>query len=524
MLQTFRERLQGWLITFIIGLIVLGLGLFGLQNYWAGGNSEVIATVDRKKIYKTQFNYAYEQTRKRMMETGVKVTDATQALLKKEVLRALITQYLELKAVTQVGMRVSLNQMQAAIFSMPYFQENGSFSYEKFQQFLRASGNTEASFLSKLEQQTVIDQLKMGIVDSAFVMKHELEQLVALQKQTRLIDYLVIPQSAVASKDEPKLEAIQTYYAQHQAAFKTPEKVKVDYLLLSPDVIKQRLTIKDSALKQYYEEHKATFKGKSFKAAQAQIRQILISEKLRSELPMRLEQLAELTYTHPDSLSAAAKALDLPVQTSDFFSKLNQQGLFSNPVVIRAAFHPEVLTEGRNSDVIRLKDGSALVLRMHQYEPSKTLPLDAVHSQIVSKLKAEMNISKVARLGASWLDTLNSGQDITQMLKQHKLAWKHVKVNALTPPKTLDPAIWKMAFKIPGTTSRKPLWVGKRLPNGNYVLLHVKAVELGNINQLSDEEKAALMQHLEQQYGQLDYHFYLEGILKRAKIKVNEPY
>lgn len=520
MLQTFRERIQGWVVTLIVTLIVLGLGLFGLQNYWSGRSAEVVATVNGHKIYESQLNHAYEQVRRQAMESKLNLNDAMQTLLKKEVLQSLIRKQIELRTAMNAGFKISPEQVEAAVYAMPFLQENGKFSYPKLQQFLAFSGYSEAGFLSEIEQLALIDQLKSGVVLSAFALEDEVEEAVTLEKQTRTFDYVVIPHSTFAAKSMPQPEAIQAYYAQNESTFKTPEKIKVDYLALIPEEVKKEIVVSDTEIKNYYEDNKAVYQGKTLEEVKDQIRQILLSEKLQTTLSTLSDQLAELTYTHSDNLDAAGKGLKLSVKTSDFFPKKGGTGFFADPAVIQAAFNPEVLAQGRNSDVIRLNDGTLLVLRVKQHEPEKVLPLDSVKDQIIAKLKLQMSKVQTNQFGEEWLKMLKEDKDIASAMKSQKLAWKSVTTKGVKA-EGVDENVLKTVFEVSPERSEKPKIIGKSLPNGDYVLIRLKSVELGDLNTLTTEEHTAFQKKLEQMFGQLDYGFYVDSIIKKSKITVN---
>lgn len=60
------------------------------------------------------------------------------------------------------------------------------------------------------------------------------------------------------------------------------------------------------------------------------------------------QNLANLSYEHPDSLEPAAKALDVPIQESGWFSRKGGEGITANPKLIESAFGEEVLKRGVN--------------------------------------------------------------------------------------------------------------------------------------------------------------------------------
>ncbi|HPE74300.1 MAG TPA: SurA N-terminal domain-containing protein, partial [Candidatus Competibacter sp.] len=80
------------------------------------------------------------------------------------------------------------------------------------------------------------------------------------------------------------------------------------------------------------------------------------------------QTLANLSYEHPDSLEPTAKALGMPVQESDWFSRQGGKGIVANSKVIDSAFGEDVLTRGLNSEPIELEPGHVVVVRVKEHK------------------------------------------------------------------------------------------------------------------------------------------------------------
>ena len=66
MLQSIRDRAQGWLAWTIIGIIIVPFDLWGIQEYIGGDANVDVASVAGTQISQQDFQRAYEQQRERM--------------------------------------------------------------------------------------------------------------------------------------------------------------------------------------------------------------------------------------------------------------------------------------------------------------------------------------------------------------------------------------------------------------------------------------------------------------------------
>ena len=133
-----------------------------------------------------------------------------------------------------------------------------------------------------------------------------------------------------------------------------------------------------------------------------------VRDEVESELKKRRaeEQFAEfgelfqnLVFEDPENLTTAADELDLPIQTSDWFTQLNGEGIGAEPTVRRAAFAEDVINEGLVSQAIEVSFDHLVAVQMEAHEPARPRALSDVASLIESRLKAESARKKVLEVG-----------------------------------------------------------------------------------------------------------------------------
>lgn len=246
-----------------------------------------------------------------------------------------------------------------------------------------------------------------------------------------------------------------------------------------------------------------------------QIKNQLITDKVQNRYADAMEKLTELTFQTPDTLEPASKALNLPVKTSQPFSrKGSANGISANKKIVNTAFTHDVLVLGNNSEPLQLNNDEVIVLRVNKHIPAKKRSLAEVTSQIKAKLEKKRAMAKAFQIGQK---LLKSEQYFTAIQKKYpSLTWKTVK-DAPRDYNTSLSEVNELAFSLAQVNQVQ----GRKLSDGNYILVKLQAINDGDISKLDPEQKAALRQQLESNFGVMDYDLYVAGLMKKAEITRN---
>lgn len=258
MLQTIREHTQGWIAGIIISLIILSFALWGIHSYFTGGGGmNTVASVNGVDLTKDQLTTAYERLRRQAQsQYGMPVTSKDEAVLKDRALKALIEVEVLKQASLRQGFRISSQQIDHYLQSMPEFQVNGQFSIERFQEILSSTLLSTSEFLDLVRTSLLIEQPKLGIVFTSFALPDETAYTISLVNQERNIDYINLPWSFFLSQPiHIGADQIKAYYEAHQVDFMTPEQVSVEYVQLSPKELLTKFNPTEAALKNFYDEN-----------------------------------------------------------------------------------------------------------------------------------------------------------------------------------------------------------------------------------------------------------------------------
>ena len=247
---------------------------------------------------------------------------------------------------------------------------------------------------------------------------------------------------------------------------------------------------------------------------QAEIQDQLKIDLAQANYAQALEQLSDLSYQTPDTLTPVAEALKLTIQESTPFSRINGDSeLTRNKQVISAAFSHDVLTLGNNSEPVQLDNENVIVLRVNKHIPATAKTLTEVRSLIEKKLARNRAKVEARQLGKALLNANQNVAEQDQLIKSNQLQWQTVTAATRDADASLI-TINEMAFNLPRVGAE----VGRSLVDGDYVIVRLKKINDGQLNPLDKEQVASITQQIEANYGMMDYDLYVNSLMNKAQI------
>ncbi|TLY48728.1 MAG: hypothetical protein E6K54_01715 [Gammaproteobacteria bacterium] len=481
MLQSIRDRTQGWITSTVIGLLIIVFALWGIHGYLElnMGNNKVVAKIAGQTLLQSDFDklyqHAYQQAQDRWgknFSNNEKMIDH----LKKQTLQEWETAQVLFQAALQSKYRISQALINAVLLQIPAFQSAGHFSIEQFYDVLHAINYTKLQFLTDIKKTLLINQVQQGITQSAFALPQDISNYIKYTQQKRDFAYLIIPHVKFLHQQfRVSGSTILAYYLKNKQNFRQPEQASIEYIELSSRSEKTFLENRD--------------------------------------------KLANLTYIHPDSLAIVANKLGLSVYSTGFFDKAGgKEKLSKNPKIIAAVFSEDVL-QGNNSPVININPQTAIVLRIKKYQPSGIQSLNQVKEKIKETLNQQMAISEAYQYGENLLKNLEKTGNNPKSFANKNIKWQFIRqVNRYD--NKLNKAIVKTVFTLAPPNKNIPISLsmkGFSLENGDYVLVKLFAVHDGKY-QPSNSRLDLYREEIAENFGQMDYRLYKRDLLKKAKL------
>jgi peptidyl-prolyl cis-trans isomerase D len=256
-----------------------------------------------------------------------------------------------------------------------------------------------------------------------------------------------------------------------------------------------------------------------------QVRAELVAEYLaeqRSELFFdRSELLANLVFEQPDTLQAAADALNLEVQTSDWLTREGGAGIGKYPQVAAMAFQADILEGGANSEPVEIAAEHLVVIRNLEHVPATPRPLDEVRDEVRQQLLDSRARELAKGHGDTLLRRLRNGTPLADIASSEGL---EVADSGLIDrqSQTAEGRLIQEAFLLPAPATDRISATGITLASGDYVLLLLHEVKPGDTAGLSDAERGRLRQEIGRIQGLSETAALVEELRGRAIITIPE--
>lgn len=229
------------------------------------------------------------------------------------------------------------------------------------------------------------------------------------------------------------------------------------------------------------------------------------------------QTLTELSYEHPDSLEPAAKALNLKIERTDYFTREAGDGIAAESAIREAAFSEEVLN-GRNSDPVELGSDKAVVLRMKGHEPASDKPLADVKDEIIAKLRAEDARQGARKQAEELLRQAQEGVPLSDLAKKHGIEISK-EPNLRRDAKNVSPALTNAVFKAERPSAERPVISTAELESGDQVVFKLTAVKDGAAHGDPKEADAA-QQFLIKNTAQREFSSFVAQLRELADVYV----
>ena len=231
----------------------------------------------------------------------------------------------------------------------------------------------------------------------------------------------------------------------------------------------------------------------------------------------QVDRLTDLTYEHPETLEFAADDLGIQIQSTGLFTREHGSGIASEAAVREAAFGSDVLEGGYNSEVLTLSDNRALVLRVDEHRQTAQQPLDAVRDIIVRRLQHQQAIEQLQQIGDGIVAEMRDGEDPKSLVKKHGGEWTNSGFIDRNDG-SVKRQVLNFIFTIQRPSGDKAVYAGKSLPDGDYVIAALYAVQEGDPAAVDDKQRQSVAGSRSDSLGQHLGARVISNLKKSAKI------
>ncbi len=360
MIQSLRENLSGAVAGILVALIAIPLAFFGVESIFLNSTRVVdVATVNGEEITELELERAVvTQINQIMSYLGA---NADPSLIDENLVRPVaLDQLIEQKALLSKAksdkLRVSEEYLANQVRSMPTFQVAGEFSQAAFSVFLQNYGYTPSSFMEALANETIANQILVGIRATSFATQEDLRRRIELTEETRSYQYFTIPQADVMASIQIPDEDVESYFNFYQEDYREPDMVSLDYVSLSSDLFLEE-TMETSNLSDLVMERFELLKAQQ--GDQRRVSHILFEAKIDSSVDQQVAEV-QSRFGAGEAFSDLAAEFSADIGSANFGGDLGYTGGATFPDAFEAAILD--LDAGQITGAVVTDAGTHLIL------------------------------------------------------------------------------------------------------------------------------------------------------------------
>lgn len=250
------------LVWILMGLLILGLGGFGVTNL--SGSVRSVGSVGETEIGLNDYARALQnQIRAYESQRGAPVSfaQAQEAGLDAAVLSQLVAVTALEEETRRLGISIGDGNLRTRITELEAFQRaDGEFDREAYRFALEQAGSSEAEFEDGLRAQEASTILQNAVLGGVNTPDAYTDTLLNFLAEERDITWAVLTREDLQTGlPVPTDDDLRAYHEANMAAFTTPETKRLTYAWMTPDMIIDTVEVEEDTLRAAYDDRAAEY-------------------------------------------------------------------------------------------------------------------------------------------------------------------------------------------------------------------------------------------------------------------------
>jgi len=244
------------LVWILMGMLVLGLGGFGVTNL--GGRVQSIGSVGETNLDINEYARALQrEIRAFEAQIGTSVTfaQARQFGLSDRVLSQMVTTAALDDETRRMGISTGDQNLRDQIVAISAFQgHDGNFDRSAYGRYLEQAGLSEAEFEVKFRADTSRAILQGAIIAGVNAPDALTNTLIDYAAERRNVTWAILDRSNLdTGLPVPTEEDLLSYHRSHLPDFTSPEVKRITYAWLTPEMLLDSVEVDEAALREAYD-------------------------------------------------------------------------------------------------------------------------------------------------------------------------------------------------------------------------------------------------------------------------------
>jgi peptidyl-prolyl cis-trans isomerase D len=425
MLDFLRKKKRSWIITILLGLIIVVFIAFYGGSQQPTGVASDVAEVNGESISQREFIMHYQRAveRYREMFKGSLTPELLKNLnIKHSLLEEMIEARLVLQEARRLGLAATDEELMSDIAQVPEFQVNGRFNKERYIQLLRANRLTPAQFEEDQRKQLTIQRLLGVLADSAHVTEAEVRERYRFEQEKINLQFIRFSATDYLSEVKITDEDIQKFYDRNKESIKEPLKVQVEYIPYPFDQFSTTVQLTDKEVEDYYNANRVT---KFTTPKQAKVRYIMVRLDPGADAKQKEAALVRANRIVAEARGGKNFAELARKESADPSAEKGGEIGWLNQGQLPEALDKQIfaLAKGEISEPIETPLGFHIV-KVEDIKESRTQSLAEARPVITRELKLEKGKYEAAKSADRDREKAASGNDLSKLAQESGLSLK----------------------------------------------------------------------------------------------------
>ena len=394
---------KSFFVKLLVGIIILPFVFWGMGDVFRGGNQNVIATIDSKKVSTQEFvSYLNRLNLKEEQIKNLPRTDLVNQILTEYVGRKVMALEIE-----KLGITINDNALRNIIKNDKIFFKDEKFSRTEYEKFLLKSGVSAPTFEANIVEQESRRQLLSSLAGGIVVPDYLVKKMFNKENQIKTIKYIDLEKYHLNKK--PSQEELKELYDRNKKVF-VEEFKSIEYVEITPQAITGEPEYSEAFFKQLDILENKVLDGQSFNEA------------------VKENNLKIITINKVD--------INKRDQNKKKLEKLSDN-LFKKIYFIQKEKEPQVIKTDNKYYLAEIKSIKKNTKPMNDPEVLK-----ALNTQLIFKNKIDNNTSILKDISMGGFDNTK----IKQFAKQNNLELKNYELTDLKQNEIFTEGIIKRIF------------------------------------------------------------------------------
>ncbi len=251
---------KSFFVKVLVGIIILPFIFWGMGDVFRGGNQNVIATIDSKKINTQEFvNYLNRLNLNDQQIKNLKSSDLLEKILSEFIGKKVMSLEIE-----KFGIIINDNSLRNIIINDELFIKDGKFSRTEYEKFLIKSNITAPAFEKNISEQESRRQFLSFIAGGSSIPDILVENEFKKENQSKTIKYIDLKNYYL--KYKPSTNEINSVYNKNKEMF-FEEFKSIQYTEITPKTLSESSEFDETFFKQLDILENRILDGQSFEEA-----------------------------------------------------------------------------------------------------------------------------------------------------------------------------------------------------------------------------------------------------------------